>query len=265
MRAGIPTEPCDINTLPVSSRDGQTACGRIIADRSGRTAGLSMRVVIGIPSGRAQLTMQAASTLFRLQGLLAERGHRPQLELIANAEIFMARNVMATRFLDSGADLFIGMDDDMVLSDALLGTLIDTDHEMLGVYAPQRQISLEAFHAAAASGLDFRAARDKVAPLIGPPTDRTGIFEVPYVGCGFYLLRRSALQRLIDGGMTQQTGLTLRAPLPYYGFFNNIRKPDGEILGEDFSFCHRLRQAGVRIFAYRGPGVGHTGDMTFWS
>ncbi len=224
-----------------------------------------MRVVIGIPTGRARLTAQAASTLFRLQTLLVKRGHEAVLELVSNAEVFMARNVMATRFLDSGADLFIGMDDDMVLTDKVMGKLIDADHDMLGVYAPQRQMSLESFHAAAAAGLDFRAACDKAAPLIGPPTSQTGIFEVPYVGCGFYILRRAALQRLVDLGMTRQTGQTLRAQLSYFGFFNNIRKPDGDTLGEDYSFCQRLRQAGTQIFAYRGPGVGHTGDMTFWS
>ena len=49
-----------------------------------------------------------------------------------------------------------------------------------------------------------------------------------------------------------------------YGFFNNIGSNEG-YLSEDYSFCQRVRQAGFDIHAYAGPGITHTGSMTFHS
>lgn len=50
-----------------------------------------------------------------------------------------------------------------------------------------------------------------------------------------------------------------------YGFFNNVTDDELGHLSEDYSFCTRVKRAGFEIHAYLGPGVSHTGPMTFKS
>jgi len=54
-----------------------------------------------------------------------------------------------------------------------------------------------------------------------------------------------------------------KKPQPGYAVFNHIRGEDGSNWGEDFSFCHRLRQAGVDIHLDPAVSIRHVGHTGF--
>lgn len=224
------------------------------------------KITICIPSYRDSVSVQTLNTLFALQRRLIQRGDIVALTVVGHAEISAVRNLLATAFLDSGADIMIGIDDDIGVDPDLAVRLLDTEHPYLGVYQPQRMLDLAAFHEAAKSGLEFRTAQLKAAPLVGPATNKTGVFQVPFISTSFFVLHLATLLRLIQHHNLQlrrmRSGSTERQ---IYGFYDNMILPDTGMLSEDYSFCQRLRQAEIPIHAYRGPGITHTGSMTFSS
>ena len=177
---------------------------------------------------------------------------------------------MAAAFLSGPYDVFIGIDDDVGVSEELLRKFVTLQYNFLGVYLPQRSLDLSRFEEAILAGHRGRAAQYVAAPCVPPPEPADallvdGIRKVERIGTGFYIIRRSILEEMIKNGIVSKevvrhanfTGVQ-------YGFFNNIGSNEG-YLSEDYSFCQRVRQAGFDIHAYAGPGITHTGSMTFHS
>lgn len=67
-------------------------------------------------------------------------------------------------------------------------------------------------------------------------------FEIAYAGFGFLLMKREVLSEL---------------QFPYFREVYQEVNGRQEFLGEDFSFCHIVRQAGFKIFAHPTCIVGH--------
>ena len=220
--------------------------------------------MIGVPTGTGQMCHQTVLSLLQIQaGLLAD-GHEVKTMTVGQAEVSTARNIMAQKFLDSDNELFLGLDDDMGVELALARKLIQSGLNFVGCYIPQRQLDLEAFAEAIRKGATVKQARRMVAPMVGPKSDKTGIFELDQIGTGFYLLRRTVLQAMVKKGIAvrQETRLPGFNGVTH-GFFNNVITENGGILSEDYSFCRRVREAGYTVHAYRGPGLTHTGLWTF--
>ncbi len=223
-----------------------------------------MKIMMGVPTGSGQMCHQTVLSLLNIQAGLIADGHQVKALTVGQAEVSTARNVMAQKFLDSDNEVFLGIDDDMGADVALARKLIQAGVNFVGCYIPQRQLDLDAFAVAIRGGATVMQARRKVAPMVGPKSDKMGIFEVDRIGTGFYLVRRSVLQAMVQKGVAvkQQTRLPGFQGVTH-GFFNNIIDANGGILSEDYSFCDRVRAAGYVVNAYRGPGLTHTGLMTF--
>jgi hypothetical protein len=232
--------------------------------RARRMFGDGMKIMMGVPTGSGQMCHQTVLSLLKIQAGLIADGHQVATMTVGQAEVSTARNVMAQKFLESENDLFLGIDDDMGAELALARKLIQSGVNFVGCYIPQRQLDLEAFAEAIRGGASVLQARRKVAPMVGPKSDKMGIFEVDRIGTGFYVVRRTVLQAMVTKGIAVKQSTRLPAFKGVtHGFFNNIVSEDGGILSEDYSFCDRVRAAGFAVHAYRGPGLTHTGLMTF--
>jgi len=229
-----------------------------------------MNVLIGIPSHRGEISSTTAATLVELTKALGGRRMAYSFVCAAHAEVSVARNVLAARFLQGDFDTFIGIDDDVGVSREVIDLFLSSGLNFVGTYLPQRVLSLEAFEAAILEGLRGREAQLRAAALVGPliaakDVGRPGIREVEWIGTGFFLLRRSVLKAMIDKGIAilqpaEQPGFSGTR----YGFFDNISTPT-QYLSEDISFCRRVREAGYAVNAYLGPGISHTGAATYHS
>ena len=217
------------------------------------------------------MSCMTATPLMNLGMILNRRSINYEFVWISYAEVATARNILASRFLKSGFDTFIGIDDDVGIDATVLEKLLDHKVPFLAVYLPQRGINLTALENAIISGKRGKSARFAAAPYIGVQSNLENpqygtIAKVRLIGTGFYILQRQVLKTIIE----RELAVELHTTTPnfdqnMYGFFNNLTDDDGAILSEDFSFCERVRRAGFDINAYLGPGITHTGTMTFES
>ncbi len=223
-----------------------------------------MRVLLACPSRRGLLHHETVKSLLNIQSLIHSKEGQVEVVMVASAEISTARNIIATNFLQSSFDLLLCIDDDVGVNVDVAEMIIERGANYTGCYLPQRSIDLSTFAENIRSGLSDHDAHLKAAPLVGEATEKTGIFEVDRIGCGFFALRRTVLQEIVK----KQIAIRQQTDLPSFkgttfGFYNNIIGDDGGETSEDYSFCCRVKEAGYSVFAYRGPGITHTGDMTF--
>jgi hypothetical protein len=225
-----------------------------------------MKVLLACPSRRGVLHHETVKSLLGIQNLIHANRGEVEVTMVASAEISTARNILATIFLHSSCNLLLCIDDDVGVSQDVAEKILASGNNYVGSYIPQRTLDLSVFAKNVRSGLSDNEAQMEAAPLVGTATDKTGIFEVDQVGCGFFALRKPVLQVMVDKeiAVRQKTNLAAFQGTTY-GFYNNIIEDDGGETSEDYSFCRRVREAGFSVFAYRGQGITHTGEMTFHS
>ena len=226
------------------------------------------KAVLAMPSGRGDVRIETMGSVVRTIQHLKEENIDVTFMSVTYAEPAMARNRIAASFLDSDADVLMMLDDDVSIHPTLVLQLLRLNKPFIGVYLPQRQLSLDAFAEHVRSGKDVRAARLAAAPPVGPSTDADGgAFEVSHISGGFLMLRRSVFELIDAAGLSSPIRLTLPGGSHHVGgYFSNISEPDqGVFLSEDYSFCRRYTEAGGKIIAYKGPGVTHHGAFAFES
>jgi GT2 family glycosyltransferase len=145
-----------------------------------------------------------------------------------------ARNEVAKRFLKVQSEWLLTLDTDMVFSvenfDALLASA-DPDFAPIvsGIYF-----------------VDERPPRAAAANTVGDSIKSISDWEedklipVEWCGAGFMLIHRSVFEKLGDEPYRQ-----------------DIVAPSGALVGEDYSFCERARQAGFTIQVNPSVFVGH--------
>jgi hypothetical protein len=94
--------------------------------------------------------------------------------------------------------------------------------------------------------------------------------EAAHVGCGFQLLARGAFERIAATFPELQytprsesrrvSEAEMRGSFHYYDTYKN---KDGVLVGEDYAFCNRFRQAGGRIWLRPDIVLHHVGSHVF--
>lgn len=145
-----------------------------------------------------------------------------------------ARNEVAKRFMRLNSEWLLTLDTDMVFSvenfDALLASA-DPDFAPIvsGIYFVDERPP----RAAAANTVD-----DSIKSISDWEDDK--LIPVEWCGAGFMLIHRSVFEKLGDEPYRQ-----------------DIVAPSGALVGEDYSFCERARQAGFTIQVNPSVFVGH--------
>ncbi len=209
-------------------------------------------VMIGTPSLDGSLLVQYVRSLMMSRSLLDQHGISTDVNFLLQSSLIMeARNTIVSDFLESQAG-------DLVF--------IDADIE----WKPEDLLRLLNHDAGVVSG----AYRRKSDPLSFPvrfpggatvTLDRnTGLMEASRVGCGFLRLRRDALRQMTEA----------RADLRYTGTrADGSKRPcwalfdtslvDGELCGEDFTFCDRWRALGGKVWLDPEITLKHIGNRAW--
>ena len=223
-----------------------------------------MQALVAMPSVRGQVCIQTMHTVINMMETLRNAGVNAGFAWQTYAEVHTARNMLTNVFMNSSADLLVFIDDDMAIETHVVERLLAADKPMVGVYAPPRGLDLDRFADYIQEGYTVRDARHAVAPLIGPQTPADhAMVEVDHIGGGVLFIRREVFETLDSAGLAP--GYEHSSPggvTSFRGYFNPV-VTDQEMTGEDFAFCQRYRQAGGRIYAYKGEGVSHFGMMRF--
>ncbi len=167
------------------------------------------------------------------------------------ANIDQCRNEAATEALKRGFDEVFWIDSDVAFHPDSVDTLRSHNLPIVsGIYPKKGQRSL------ASRLLD---ETKEVQFGVGG-----GLIEVLHAATGFLLTRREVYERIREHCKlpvcNEQWG---KPAIPY--FLPMVIETDRGpwYLGDDFSFCHRARQAGFKIFADTSIRLGHIGRYAF--
>ena len=244
------------------------------------------RFLIFCPAGRGSINHKTVVSIFEIQKVLIELGydHRNvKMVSIQGADIVEARNIAATIAASEARDFrrenpeaelrMIGIDDDVGVAPGVIAAMVRADLPYVGTCIPQRnKFDFDAFSALLrdSPGMSPAQCAAEVSCLVDSgETAEIGISRVEQVGTGFFVLKGSALLAVIERGkVAKKTTTSAAGTTDTYGFYELVyHRDDGgksvRRLSEDYSFCYRLRKAGIPVHAYRGPGVSHVGEMVF--
>ncbi len=217
-------------------------------------------------------------SVLALQRACAERCVGLQVELGGgDALIPRARGVMAGKFLehtDHSHLLFV--DADIGFKPEAVFRLLEADKDVVGGVYPAKRVVWDKARRAMEAGIKDipAAALNYVVRFLPSATNSVevgddGFGEVAYVGTGFMLIRRAALQRLADAHPElrakhgDMTGAAAGIPEATMVFDTFIEPETGEYLSEDYAFCRRWRDLGGQIFADFTTRLTHVGAASY--
>lgn len=170
----------------------------------------------------------------------------------------VSRDLIAAIFL-SRPQLthLLWIDADIGFSPLNVGRLLGADKDCIGARCPLR--TLQRIHGAS----NVHHLRE------GTKVSDEGFCEVEAIGTGFLLIRRAVFERLLAKypelkRKPDPTFPDSRKIAPhYYGFHEMIVDGGGRQLGEDISFCRRVREMGGKIYCDMQAELTHTGVHVF--
>jgi hypothetical protein len=235
-------------------------------------------VLIATPCYGGLMTHVYVHSLLKLMGAAARYGFTAGLLTSAHDSLITrSRNALVRSFLDSPAATHL------MFVDADIGFEPDAIHRLLafdvdvaaGMY-PLKVVDWSKMSAAASAGMTPEALRLAGMHFVGVPCsgsereERGGFVTGKYAGTGFMLIKRSAIERLVAAYPETRyrsmhtypqpkTGLA-----PFYNLFDCMIDPEsGEYLSEDFTFCHRFRRIGGKVWLDTQSRLRHVGSMEF--
>lgn len=168
-----------------------------------------------------------------------------------NADIGMARAHILSEFLRTKHTHLLLIDDDMAWESQAVHRLFWADKDIVAVAGPKKSYPLRF----AASKVD---ANGMPTPLDICP--ESGAAEVDSVGAAFMLLKRDAVQRLVDAYPSLKfTGVDGK---PSWALYLQQIQND-RYLPEDFSFCQRWRAIGGKMYICPDVAIGHVGQHIY--
>lgn len=201
-----------------------------------------------------------------------------------NAVIDRARNALAAAFLQSDATHLVFIDGDIgfvpeELIDAVVRMQGDERLAVLGAPYPKRRINWGLVAAAAGKGLGAQnpAMLERYSGVFAIDLlDPAGQFplgepiELVRAGTGLMVIRRDVIETLcarhpelayVPDQLDRDSGL---AGERITALFQALIDPEtGHLLSDDYAFCHRVRDAGFRIWLAPWMRTTHTGPARF--
>lgn len=181
--------------------------------------------------------------------------HETEMHWIENCSLITkARNEHFSMFLASDCDYLLSIDSDLVITPpGCLDNMIQNypkDGILGGLYAMKAIDTVT-----------------KNPPLNGVPLPNqtiqlnTGIKEMKYIPTGFMLISKSVAKKLAEHYKPLQYS-NPQFPIPFYAVYNTMIH-ENNFLPEDFSFCQRCKDIGIKIYADTNIILGHIGQYLY--
>jgi hypothetical protein len=191
--------------------------------------------------------------------------------------ITRARNRLVNRFLEQPRwSHLLFIDADIGFTPDQVFRLLDSGHDVAGGIYPLKNIFWDRIASAALTPSARQACSLEYVVGAGaaPHEDAHGFLAVDYVGTGFLLIARPALERLCarfpetryftDDAADKDFFQRSSVRTPKYALFDTrIDQQTGRYLSEDYAFCERCREAGEPVWADLTSRLDHVGFSTF--
>ncbi len=208
-------------------------------------------VLIGTPCYDGKLGVPYVRALIDTERALRELGVPLGLQFTLNSSLVMhARNEIVARFMESEATdlLFVDSDVGWQAPDAL--RLLHYDVPVVAGVYPRKTETLGFVVQFDASGVVERQRA-------------TGLVEASRVGAGFLRLRRDAVEAMVAAyPELRYAPAGADAAAPYYALFDTSMR-DGDLCGEDWTFCDRWRAIGGKVWVDPEIALVHVGTRSF--
>jgi hypothetical protein len=238
-------------------------------------------ILIATPCFGGMVSQNYMLSVIRLMNHAASSGFEVSLSLLGyDALISRARAILVAACLDNpDTSHLLFVDADISFQPEQVERLLRFDKDFVGALYPLKSIDWDLIPArCVAGGESIRQAALSYVGAFSPDDERKqeGDFATGlYVGGGFQLIRRGALERMIAA--YPETHFTHAHILPksgvrdetrpspnLYALFDCIIDPDtGAYLSEDYSFCRRWREIGGEIWIDRASKLTHSGPYEF--
>ena len=195
------------------------------------------KYLIAIPC----MDMIATPTVASLVAM--KRVDASRYSFLANSLVYDARNMLMEEALETGADRVLFIDSDMCFKPDLMERLAsDMDEHNIdfvtGLYFKRRFPTVPAIYK------EVSIVEDKGKTELYEDYPRDSIFEIE--GCGFGSV-------MVSANLLESLSVAYGKPfLPYPG-----------MLGEDLSFCYRVKKLGAKMYCDSSITVGHVGQFIY--
>ena len=238
-------------------------------------------IVVATPCFGGMVSQSYMLSVMQLMSYAKSAGFDVSLTMVGyDALISRARSTLVAAFLDNpAATHLLFVDADISFAPEQVERLLRFDKEFAGALYPLKSIDWDLIpQRCVERGEGVRQAALSYVGTFCPEAERkregdfaTGI----YVGGGFQLIRRSALQKMIAAypetrfsrvHILPMSGSRreLAASSNLFALFDCIIDPEtGAYLSEDYSFCLRWRQIGGELWIDSASKLTHSGPYEF--
>ncbi|HEY3697073.1 hypothetical protein [Phenylobacterium sp.] len=232
------------------------------------------KVHLATPCFGGMVNLLYMRSVLDLQAACQARGVELQVDLMGgDALITRGRSRLAAQFLAGDATHLLFVDADIGFRPENVFRLLDAGHDVAGGVYPLKHVDWEKARAAALAGMvDLQAAAVGYVVRFIPTPDSSvevedGFAKVAYVGTGFLMLARRAVQRVVDAhpGLRARMGdMADSAASEAVMIFETMIEPEtGQYLSEDYAFCRRWRDLGGEIWADMQSRLTHVGHTAY--
>ena len=234
-------------------------------------------VFVATPCYGGLVTQGYMNSVIGLIHYAAKAGFDASLSLLGcDSLITRSRNTLVGSFLEEPrATHLMFIDADITFEAAQVARMLRFDQDVVGGIYPLKTLhwDIEALRRVAQRAEDMESA-----PLIyvGRPCQgeelrrQDGFITGTHAGCGFLMVKRRAIERMIAAYPETRYTSGLAYPPPpapepaRHALFDCMIDPDsGTYLSEDFAFCRRWRAIGGTVWLDAEGTLTHTGAHDF--
>lgn len=214
-------------------------------------------VLIAVPTYKNQLTSTTFLTTHALTNLMRSKGINGGVTAISSPDIEWVRNFFLTYWYDKQPQYshLLMVDDDMGFMPDVVIDMLLFDEPVVGALYPKKTYPVQW----AVSGLEN-------------PETRGPFLEVEGLGCGCFLIRRDAIATMIEKMphiVDERVNAIGHEFMQKEGFnrliraFNCIEDEKKGRVSEDISFCRRVRECGMKVWAATHHKMVHVGPHEY--
>jgi hypothetical protein len=234
-----------------------------------------VHLVIATPCYGGMVTQRYMQSICALLLAATQDGLPITVELLGNDSLITrARNTLVATALDNpAATHLMFIDADIGFTPQQVARMLSFDREVVaGMYPLKLLHNDEAMVARVAAGEPLETAQIR---YVGAPLpsdlreDVDGFMTAEFAGTGFMLIKREALERMMEAypetryAAAHDRAVPTNSPHKYALFDCTIDPQTGDYLSEDYTFCRRWRAIGGEVWLDARSSLIHVGAREF--
>jgi len=217
-----------------------------------------MKILMAIPAYGGNISEKTVTGVYQTTRDMVRAGISIELITVVNDSIIhFARSNLANFFYhNTDATHLLWIDSDVGFTSADVMKLVELQVEFAAGTYPKKTYPLRYTVDLPQAGVVWNEAHTAI--------------EVAHVGCGFQLLTRSAFLRISRrfpelkyAPRSESRQLSAAELADSYHYYDTYQNKDGVLVGEDYAFCNRYRQAGGTIWLRPDIALCHVGSHVF--